>query len=420
MRHVIIGAGPCGVVAAETLRKEDPDSTIILIGNEPIPPYSRMAIPYFLMKDIDEEGTYLRSADYYDSHNIQYLGHAVTKVDTDLKELTTDDGTKISYDKLLIAAGSKPLLPPIEGADLPNVHNCWTIEDARQIAERSHSCLEVVLMGAGFIGCIILESLAKMGVNLTVIEMGDRMVPRMLDDKAGGLLEKWCIDKGVNIRTSTRVNSIKEEDGAMIVELDNGETIRACTVISATGVKPNTEFLKGSGIEVDHGIVINTNMQTSIVNVYAAGDVAQGKDFSTGEYMVQAIQPTATDHGRIAALNMAGHPVEHNGSVNMNVLDTLGLISHSFGLWMGVEGGDSVDVYNAEEYKYINLRFGAGKEEDVLVGASTLGVTQHIGVIRGLIESKTHLGVWKSRLLKDPTRLMEAYISCTQELDNVI
>ena len=420
MRHVIIGAGPCGVVAAETLRKEDPDSTILLIGNEPIPPYSRMAIPYFLMKDIDEEGTYLRSVDYYESHNIQYLGHAVTKIDTDLKELTTDDGTNISYDKLLIAAGSKPLLPPIEGADLPNVHNCWTLEDARQIAVRAQSCLEVVLMGAGFIGCIILESLAKMGVNLTVIEMGDRMVPRMLDEKAGGLLEKWCVEKGVNIRTSTRVNSIKEDGDSMIVELDNGESIQACTVISATGVTPNTEFLEGSGIDVDHGIVVNTNMQTSVANVYAAGDVAQGKDFSTGEYTVQAIQPTATDHGRIAALNMAGHLVEHNGSVNMNVLDTLGLISHSFGLWMGVEGGDSVDIYNADEYKYMNLRFGVDDEEDVLVGVSTLGVTQHIGVIRGLIESRIHLGVWKDRLLNDPTRIMEAYLASTQELDNVV
>ena len=184
-------------------------------------------------------------------------------------------------------------------------------------------------MGAGFIGCIILESLAKMGVNLTVIEMGDRMVPRMLDEKAGGLLEKWCVEKGVNIRTSTRVNSIKEDGDVMIVELDNGESIRACTVISATGVKPNTEFLKGSGIDVDHGIVVNTNMQTSVANVYAAGDVAQGKDFSTGEYTVQAIQPTATDHGRIAALNMAGHLVEHNGCLGFRKRVYLDILTRS-------------------------------------------------------------------------------------------
>ena len=418
--YAIIGAGPSGVIAAETIRSSDPDASITIIGNEPIPPYSRMAIPYYLIEDIDEEGTYLRSADYYDDNNIKYLGHAVTNIDTDLKELTLDDKDKISYKKLLIAAGSKPLLPPIEGADLPSVHTCWTLEDARQIAARATNCKNVILMGAGFIGCIILEALAKRGVNLTVIEMGDRMVPRMLDEKAGGLLKKWCIEKGIDVRTSTRVNAIHGEDGDMDVELDSGETLHACIVISATGVKPNVEFLEGSGVEVDHGIIINDKMETNVSSVYAAGDIAQGKDFSTGEYTVQAIQPTATDHGRIAGLNMTGHSVEHQGSTNMNVLDTVGLISHSFGLWMGVEGGDSVDIYNPDDYKYLNLRFGVDDEEDVLVGVSTLGMTQHIGVIRGLIESKVHLKEWKERLMQDPTRLMEAYLSSTQELDNAV
>ena len=117
---------------------------------------------------------------------------------------------------------------------------------------------------------------------------------------------------------------------------------------------------------------------------------------------------------------MSGKQVEHNGSVNMNVLDTLGLITHSFGLWMGVEGGDSVEIYNPDAYKYLNLRFGTDDEADVLVGASTLGMTQHIGVLRGLIESKIHLNVWKERLLVDPTRIMEAYLSSTQELDNAV
>ena len=246
------------------------------------------------------------------------------------------------------------------------------------------------------------------------------MVPRMLDEKAGGLLEKWCLEKGVHVRTSTRVTAIKEQDNQVVVELDNGETINACIVISATGVKPNTEFLQGSGIEVDQGVVIDTRMQTNVDSVYAAGDVAQGKDFSTDDYNVQAIQPTATDHGRIAALNMAGHRAEHNGSLNMNILDTLGLISTSFGLWMGAEGGDSTEIYNPELYKYMNLRFGVEAEEDVLVGASTLGLTQHIGVLRGLIESRIHLGSWKERLMQDPMRIMDAYLGSTQELDNVV
>ncbi len=424
MRHIIIGAGPSGVVAAETLRKADPAAEIYLIGDEPEPPYSRMAIPYFLVKKVTEEGTYLRNASHYAEQEIAYISQHVSSVDTQAKQLGLADGSSLPYDKLLIATGSYPVAPPIPGIDLPNVHSCWTLEDARQIASLAHEGANVVLMGAGFIGCIILESLKMRGVNLSVVEMGDRMVPRMMDEKAGGLLKKWCIEKGVNVLTSTKITAITEvgdEDGSgMSVALDNGDSLPADLVITATGVKSNIAFLEGSGIETKDGIVVDDYLQTSVADVYASGDVAQGKDLSTGEYHVQAIQPTAVDHGRIAALNMAGKQVKHHGNINMNVLDTLGLISHSFGLWMGVDGGDSVEIYNPDLYKYLNLRFGVDDQADILVGASTLGMTQHIGVIRGLIESKTHLKDWKAHLMQDPTRIMEAYLASTQVLDNIV
>jgi len=420
MRHIIIGAGPSGVVAAEILRKADPLAEIYLIGDEPELPYSRMAIPYFLVNKVKEEGTHLRNPAHYEEQRISFINKQVLSINSEAKEISLVDDSTLAYDKLLIATGSYPISPPIEGIDLPNVHSCWTLEDARQIAALAKEGSNVVLMGAGFIGCIILESLKLRGVNLNVIEMGDRMVPRMMDDKAGGLLKKWCIEKGVNILTSTKITAIKETSESMIVSLDNGDSLPADLVITATGVKSNIAFLEGSGIETKDGVVVDDYLQTSVADIYAAGDVAQGKDFSTGEYHVQAIQPTAVDHGRIAALNMAGKQVEHSGSINMNVLDTLGLISHSFGLWMGAEGGDSVEIYNPDAYKYINLRFGTNENADVLVGASTLGMTQYIGVIRGLIESKIHLKDWKERLLEDPTRIMEAYLSSTQELNNVI
>ena len=420
MRHIIIGAGPSGVVAAEILRKADPLAEIYLIGDEPELPYSRMAIPYFLVNKVKEEGTHLRNPAHYEEQRISFINKQVLSINSEAKEISLVDDSTLAYDKLLIATGSYPISPPIEGIDLPNVHSCWTLEDARQIAVLAKEGSNVVLMGAGFIGCIILESLKLRGVNLNVIEMGDRMVPRMMDDKAGGLLKKWCVEKGVNILTSTKITAIKETSESMIVSLDNGDSLPADLVITATGVKSNIAFLEGSGIETKDGVVVDDYLQTSVADIYAAGDVAQGKDFSTGEYHVQAIQPTAVDHGRIAALNMAGKQVEHSGSINMNVLDTLGLISHSFGLWMGAEGGDSVEIYNPDAYKYINLRFGTNENADVLVGASTLGMTQYIGVIRGLIESKIHLKDWKERLLEDPTRIMEAYLSSTQELNNVI
>ncbi len=420
MHHIIIGAGPGGVVAAETIRKTNPTDQITLIGDELAPPYSRMAIPYLLVEDIEESGTFLRSTSHYKDHRIDYVQGRVKSIDASAKTCLLEDGTELSYDELCLATGSTPISPPIEGIDLPNVHSCWTLEDARQISALAKPDSDVVLMGAGFIGCIILESLVKRKVNLSVIEMGSRMVPRMLDENAGGLLKQWCIDDGVNVHTGTKVNAIKESPDGMLVELDNGESIKADLVISATGVRSNTAFLEGSGIDIDEGVLINNKMQTNLANVYAVGDVAQGMDFSTGEYTVQAIQPTATDHGRIAGLNMAGKNAEHNGSLNMNILDTLGLISTSYGLWMGVEGGDTAEIYTPELFKYMNLRFGVDEESDVLVGATTLGVTQHVGVLRGLIESKIHLGEWKQRLIDDPMRIMDAYVASTQELDNAV
>ncbi|RUM93051.1 MAG: NAD(P)/FAD-dependent oxidoreductase [Thiothrix sp.] len=409
MQHVIIGAGPAGVVAAETLRKADADASITIVGDEMEPPYSRMAIPYYLTKKIQPRGTHLRSGPaHYQSLGIELKNARVTRVDGATKSVILENDSELKYDKLLIAAGSRPATPPIPGVDLPHVHACWTLTNARQIAALAKPNANVVLMGAGFIGCIILEALALRGVNLTVIEMGDRMVPRMMNNKAGNLIKSWCLKKGVAVRVSTKVTAITSEG----VELENGEKLPAELVISATGVTPNIEFLKGSNIKIDQGILVDTSMQTNLVDVYAAGDIAQGKDFSTGECSVQAIQPTATEHGRIAALNMSDKNVQHQGSVNMNVLDTLGLISSSFGLWMGVEGGESGELYHPEDFKYLNLQF----RDDLLIGASAVGLTQHIGVLRGLIQSEIHLGNWKDKLLVDPTRIMEAYLASTQEI----
>ncbi len=414
MKHVIIGAGPSGVIAAETLRKLDPTSSVIMVGDEPEAPYSRMALPYYLTNKIDESGTYLRkSASHYSDKEIDVIRDRVSKIDTKAKLLKLDNNGAIEYDKLLIATGSHPVSPPIDGMELSGIHSCWTLEDGRNIVKRAKPGANVVLMGAGFIGCIILEALALRKVNLTVIEMDDRMVPRMMDQNAGNLIKSWCMDKGVNVHTSTRVDGIEKADGgALKVRLNNGETLDADLVISATGVAANIQFLEGSGLETDFGVLVNDRLQSNIPDIYAAGDVCQGKDFSTGEYTVQAIQPTAADHGRIAAMNMTGKNILHQGCVNMNVLDTMGLISSSYGLWMGVDGGESVKRCDNDRYRYLSLQF----EDDILVGAQSLGLTQHVGVLHGLIRTKLKLGKWKDNLLKDPTRIMEAYLGTTQAI----
>ena len=416
MNHVIVGAGPAGVVAAEALRKLQPNASVTIIGDEPEPPYSRMALPYLLIKQVDEKGTHLRkTSSHFADLGIDVKQDKVDIVDRAKQSLILAGGGAVAYDKLLIATGSTPVSPPIPGIDLPGVHSCWTLEDARHIIAGAKPGSKVLLMGAGFIGCIILEALARSGADLTVVEMEDRMVPRMMNDIAGNMIKDWCEKEGVKVHTSTKVTSIESASGddKFAVSLSTGETVGADLIVSATGVRPNIALVEGTGIETDHGILVNRHMQSNDPNIFAAGDVAQGQDFSTGEYTVQAIQPTATEHGQLAARNMAGHSgAVHQGTVNMNVLDTLGLISSSFGLWMGADGGESAELLNKERFRYLNLQF----QDDVLVGATSLGLTQHVGVLRGLIQTKTKLGVWKDRLKEDPTRIMEAYMASTQAL----
>lgn len=151
-------------------------------------------------------------------------------------------------------------------------------------------------------------------------------------------------------------------------------------------------------------------MQTNVPGVYAAGDVAEALDFSTGGRGINAIQPSAVEQARVAAFNMAGRRVESRGNLQLNVLDTLGLISSSFGMWGGAPGGQTAELIDEGEFRYLSLQF----KDDVLIGATAIGLTEHVGVLRGLIESRVHLGPWKDRLLQEPLLIMEAYLARTQ------
>ena len=407
-RHVIIGNGPAGVVAAETLRHADSQAEITLIGDEAEPPYSRMAIPYLLMGDISEAGTYLRKdADHFERLRIRLVHGRVDGIDPGAHSLSLADGRILPYDRLLIATGSHPVSPPIPGIDSPLVLACWTLADARAIAARIAPGVRVLQMGAGFIGCIIMESLAARGPHLTVVEMGDRMVPRMLDEVAGTLIRRWCQAKGVRVLTGRRVMAIAPVGQALEVRLDDGETLQVDALINATGVKPNIAFLEGSGMAINTGVLVDESMQTSIAGIYAAGDVAEALEFGTGRRVVNAIQPDAVEQARTAALNMAGRQAALPGTFVFNVLDTLGLISASFGQWQGFAGCETAQLLDEAEYRYLRLVFSG----DQLVGANSIGHTEHIGVLRGLIQGRVRLGAWKARLLANPLQISEAYLA---------
>ena len=413
MQHVIIGNGPAGVIAAETIRKHAPDDSIVLIGDEPEPPYSRMAIPYLLHGAIQEPGTWLRKdPDHFKRLRIEQVQGRAARIDTQARRVELADGSGIGFDRLLLATGSRPAKPPIPGIDSADVHNCWTLDDARAIMRLAKPGARVLQMGAGFIGCIILEALAARGVQLTVVEMGERMVPRMMGDAAGNMIRRWCESKGVAVHVGTRVDAISPgENGALKVRLSDGSEQEVDLVISATGVKPNIEFLRDSDIKCLQGILVDETMQTSVPGIYAAGDCAEAFDPITGQTIVSAIQPNAAEQARCAALNMAGGSAVQRGVTQINVLDTLGLISTSFGQWQGVTGGENVELTDVDAYRHVRLEF----DGDVLVGANAIGLTEHVGVLRGLIEARVPLGSWKDALLADPLRLPEAFVASTRK-----
>ena len=408
--HVILGAGPAGVIAAETLRKHAPADTITVVGDEREPPYSRMAIPYLLIGNVDERGTYLRKgATHFADLNIQLVQARARAVDAQARTVTLDSGQTLAFDTLLIATGSSPVRPPIPGIDSPGVHHCWTLEDARAIMARAVPGARVLQLGAGFIGCIIMEALAVRGVSLSVVEMGDRMVPRMMGPTAGGMIRDWCEAKGVQVFTGTRVESVTPGT-PLQVRLSNGQTVEADLVISAAGVKPNIGFLEHSGITCLQGVLTDEHLQTSVPGIYAAGDCAEAFDKVSGKTIVSAIQPNAAEQARVAALNMVGQKADLKGVTQINVLDTLGLISASFGNWEGVPGGEHVELTDKAAGRHLSLQF----KGDVMVGCNSVGWTEHVGVMRGLVEGQVKLGAWKETLMDDPTRLMDAYLASAQ------
>jgi len=410
MKYVIIGAGPAGLRAAETLRGEDEGASITLVSGEPGEPYARMAIPYILSGRIDEHGAHQRtSSGHLEALNVRYLNNKAIKVHAGPTggAVDLDDGSRLDYDRLLVATGSSPTLPPIAGTDLPGVVTCWTLEDARAIADKLKPGARVVMVGAGFVAGVCMKSLVESGVKLSVIAgRAGQILRSMMTPVGSRMLQRWLEGKGVNVITKGRSERI--EPGPRLV-MDN-QTLDADLIILATGVRSNVSFLDGTGAEIDQGIVIDDRMRTTVPCIYAAGDVAQGRDFSTGEWVVHALQPTATEHGRIAAINMAGRDVPYRGSLSMNVLDTVGLISYTFGLWQGCEGGDVSEIADDEHNLYTRLCF----DGDVLIGAIIIGHPGYVGAIRGLIQTRRRLGTWKDELLKNPHRIADAFVSLNE------
>ena len=410
-RHLIIGGGPAGIYALEAIRELEEESAITLISDEPA--YSRMALPYYMAGEIDEEHLLMADERYFETMRVEaIIGKRVKSIDPKGNQVTLDDGRTIQYDDLLIATGSSANRLPIPGADLPGVLNLWTLADAKGALERARPGAKVVFIGAGFIGFIILNALFKLGCHISVVELEEQVLPRMVDAQAGALVREWLRRKGVEVITGCSVSEIGQmADGRKSLRLSDGRALTADLVIVATGITANTELARGCGIQVNQGILVNESLQTNFPNIYSAGDVAEGPDILGGR-AVHAIQPTAEEHGRIAGANMAGKEVRYPGSLLMNILDVVGLQCNSFGIWKE-DGREVTTRANVSRPIYRKLVW----EEDRIVGAILIGpaddagVLNDLGMVKGLIQTRTPLGKWKEHLVKNPLDIRRAYVA---------
>lgn len=413
-KNLIIGGGPAAINAIETIRDLDGGaSQVTLVCDEPA--YSRMVLPYWLANQIPQQQVYTADDSYLNNLKIErHLGSRVTKIDPQGKTVTLQDGKALPFDNLLIATGSSAVIPPIPGADLPGVLPLWTMAHTEAVLQATAGLAkpEVLFVGAGFIGFIVLNAMYKRGWKLHVAEIAPQVLPRMLDAESARLVEAWLKQKGVTLNLGTTVQRIADAAGRKRVTFANGQTVDCDLVIIATGIKPNLELVAGSGITVDQGIVVNDRMQTNFPHIYAAGDVAQGPDLFGDQPAVHAIQPTAVDHGRIAGANMAGQAVPYRGSLLMNILDSCGLQAASYGRWN--EGtAEAMTICNPDRFIYRKLLWtGDEITGAVFVGpANDLGMLNDVGLVKGIMQTRTSLGEWKEFLRVNPFDIRRPYIA---------
>ena len=411
-RHVIVGGGTAGLNAIRTIREYDRgESKIVLVSAER--PYSRMVLPYYLGRSIAEAHVFTATPARLAQLQVQsHLGRRAAGLDTAASKLTLDDGTRIEYDDCLIATGSSAVKAPVPGAESPGVHSFWTLEQARGVVGEIRAGSHVVLVGAGFIAFTLLNALLALKATLTIVEIAPQILPRMIDQPGAQLVEAWLRRHGVAIRTGATLTAIEDAQGQKRLRFRQGEDLLADVVLMATGIRPNLEWLQGSGLRVNRGIRVDDHLRSNVGNVYAAGDVAEGLDLVTGQPAVHAIEPTAMEHGRVVGANMAGREVAYRGSLLMNIVGVCHLDIASFGAWDDPTA-ETWAATRPERWAYRKLLWKGER----LVGAMILGrandiwTTNDVGMLKGLVQAGNGLGPWKAHLRRHPFDIKPAFIA---------
>ena len=391
MRYIIIGGSAAAISAIEAIRTVDQTSPIELFSDEAIPLFSRVLLPYYVAEELPKSLLNFRSADFFEQNKVNpHLGIKVTEVLPDSKTIQANDGNRYAYDKLLIATGGKPIIPPIPGIDKEGVSPLKTMEDAERIYQMKGT--RAVVIGAGSIGVESSISLKRRGFKVTLLEQLGHVLPTVFDEEAASIVKKRVEELGIEVVTGEKAVQFTGNHHVRSVVTDTRE-IECDMVVLAVGVKPAVELSEKAGIEIGSlgGIKVDPQMMTSLPNIYAAGDVAETYDIARGTKFINAIWPCAFEQGHVAGLNMAGEQTSYEGSYRRNSIGNfIGIPAISIGVThvdvcTDCAPGDQfqeIKKRTKDTYRKLILRNGC------IIGAILVGQTQKAGLFSILLKKR--------------------------------
>lgn len=399
-KYLIVGNSAGGIGAAEAIRQVDNTGVIAIVSDEPYPAYSRPLISEYLAERCPLERMLYRPAGFYEANGIRtLLGRKAERIDVDTGTVVLEDGTAIAWEKLLLATGGLPIVPPIQGADSHGVFTFTTLDDAKAIDQALEEATEAVVIGGGLIGVSVTEALVKRGIRVTIVEMLDRILNTILDEEASTLETAALESSGVNIvtgQTVARVNADPATERVGGVSLSDGTEIPCELVVVAIGIRPRTDLAAGAGISINRGIIVDRYMETSASGIYACGDVAEAYDFIHAENRVTPIWPNAYIGGRVAGFNMAGVPSQYEGGTPMNSMNYFGIAITSAGMTTPPDDGYRVLSNKGHGcYKKLVLK------DNRVVGMVFARDIERSGIVFSLMRDGVDVGGFEAELIAD-------------------
>lgn len=396
MKYVIIGNSAAAIGTVQGIRQADKTGQIVMISDEEYHTYSRPLISYWLKGDVTEKNMRYRDEDFYEKNDVDTLfGTKVTKINLSAKTVTIENGNEISYDKLMVATGSKPFIPPMEGLDkVAKKFTFMTFDSAKAVKEAVTEGAKVLIVGAGLIGLKAAEALEHYGADMTVIDLADRILPSILDEDASAIMQKHIESKGVKFILGTSVKEFSENSAL----LNNGDTVEFDMVILAVGVRPNTELIAEAGGTVNRGIVTDQKQAVNgLKDVYAAGDCTESLDITTGQQKILALLPNAFMQGEIAGQNMAGKEMYYLNAIPMNAIGFFGLHIITAGSY---EGEAFTETDGTNNYKKLVTK------DNELKGFILMGDVKRAGIYTYMIKWHMPIDECDFETLKTKPQLM--------------